>query len=185
MTNEKKPFNLDKKKVLASLILILTITMIIVYCESNLQAIPITKNETQFTISSWAFPDEYGQGIEGFEVFENSTGAWVPVGGYEGYQEKLVYDWESNGSIKLRCWTWLNSTFMDVATTNEGKALQRHSVIVTNSVGTIFSQQNFTWFYDDDTIDPPLWFYGYEVVLNFLPLEGQVYTATVTYQLFY
>ena len=145
----------------------------------------LEKGTFHFVISSWDFPDNYGQGIEGFELFENSTGFWVQVGGYEGYEETLVYDWYANSSIKLRCWTWFNSTLTGASDTNDGKNFQQHRVNVSSLGESVFSQQNFTWFYDDDTLDPPLWFYGYEVVLNFLPLEGQIYTVTVTYEVWY
>ena len=170
----------------------LTVALLGLFICSMLLLVPIQPvtqpqetSSSTFVIASWEFPDEYGQGIEGFEFFENSTGSWAQVGGYEGFEEPQVYDWNASVAIKLRCWTWFNSTLTGVSTTNEGKLYQRHNVTVTCAGTTIFSQQNFTWFYDDDTLDPPLWFYGYEVILNFLPVSGEIYTVTVTYEVFY
>ena len=182
MSNETKPF-WDKKKVLALLILFLTITLLIVHSNSKVESIP--KNKTQFALASWTFPDNYGQGIEAFEIYENSTGSWVLTSGAYGYEDNYNIDIYANGSIKLRCYTWFNSTLTGASDTNDGKNFQQHNVTVINMGTTIFSQQNFTWFYDDDSINPPMWYYGYEVVLNFLPLEGQVYTVTVTYEVYY
>ena len=145
----------------------------------------LEKEPSQFVISSWEYPDEYGQGIEAFEIYENSTGSWVLISGAYGYEDNYNIDIYANGSIKLRCYTWFNSTLTGASDTNDGKNFQQHNVTVINMGTTIFSQQNFTWFYDDDSINPPMWYYGYEVVLNFLPLEGQVYTVTVTYEVWY
>ena len=150
------------------------------------QAKPQAKANPQFVISSWEYPDEYGQGIEGFEMLENSTGSWAQVGGLYSSSDTHAIEWNASLFIKLRCYTYFNSTLTGASDTDDGKNYQRHNITVTNFNGTIlFSQQNFTWFYDDDSIDPPMWFYGYEVVLNFLPEEGQVYTVTVTYEVFY
>ena len=150
---------------------------------------PTTAQKAQFVLASWDFPDEYGQGIEGIEIYENSTGFWVM---YDNplYDEETNFDWNESVGIKLRCYTWLNSTLVNVSTTNEGKLYQRHSVVVTTSdmfvagKHTVFSQQNFTWV-NDDPIDPPMWYYGYEVVLNFLPVGGAIYTITITYEIYW
>ena len=93
--------------------------------------------------------------------------------------------WNASLFIKLRVYSWINSTFLNLSDTTEGKLYQQHNVTVTNQGNTIFHQQNISWFYDDDSIDPPMWFYGYEVVLNFLPVSGEIYIVTVTYEVYY
>jgi len=146
-----------------------------------------TNNEpVYFVLASWSFPDEYGQGIEGFEIFENSTASWVQWNGYQTHEDLGIFEWNGSVFIKLRCWTWYNSTLTGAENNPDGQNTQQHNVIVTNQAGsTIFSQQNFTYYYRDAGIDPPLWFYGYEVVLNFLPLYGEYYTVTVLYEIFW
>jgi len=168
-----------KKKIVAGLLMVLTLGLLVT---------SIHPAKAQFIISSWAYPDEYGQGIEGFEIFENTTGSWVQATGLISPSSSSIINVNSSYagySIKLRCWTWINSTFLGLSTTNEGKLVQKHNVTVRSQGDIIFSQQNFTWFYDSDAIDPPMWFYGYEVVLNFIFNQGQTYIATVEYEVYY
>lgn len=140
----------------------------------------------RFALSSWDFPDAYGQGIEGFMIYENSTGSWVAVDGYHLYDEANIFAWNVSVAMKLHCFTWFNSTLVGATDTDDGKNYQRHSVNVTDNLGgSVFSQQNFTYYSADDGIDPPLWFYEYYVVLNFLPVEGEYYTVTVTYEIYW
>ena len=166
------------KKAIASIIVLLTLGLLFV-------SIPQAKANPQFVIASWDYPDEYGQGIEGFEKFENSTGFWVQIGGMYAASDTASIIWNASLFIKLRVYSWINSTFLGLGDTDEGKLYQQHNVTVTNQGNTIFTQQNISWFYDDDSIDPPLWFYGYEVVLNFLPQVGEIYIVTVTYEVYW
>lgn len=146
----------------------------------------IQPTTAKFTLSSWSFPDEYGQGIEGFEIYGNSTGAWVQVDGYYTAEDTTIFDWEVGVSIKLICYTWFDSELTGADNENAGKLLQKHNVTVRDLYNNIiFSQQNFTFVMSDDSINPPLWFYGYEVVLNFLPDYGQYYTVSVIYEIFW
>ena len=140
----------------------------------------------KFVIASWGFPsDEYGQGIDKVGVFENSTGSWLPLETID-YDESSECEIYTNTSIKLEVWTWQNSTLTGATDWTEGKKYQRHSVNVNIGNGTlVFSQQNFTYEYCFPAIDPPLWYYGYSVVLNFLPDYGQIYTATITYEIYW
>ena len=58
--------------------------------------------KAQFTLAGWDYPDTYGQGIESIEVFENSTGSWVQVGGayqYSDSQGDLTLDWTDRKSV--------------------------------------------------------------------------------------
>jgi len=148
-------------------------------------SVPPANANPKFIIASWDYPDEYGQGIETFDVYENSTGSWVNVGGPSDWDESGIFDWNASVAIKLKCWTWFNSTLTGVGSTNEGKLYQQHNVIVTQNNRTIvFSQQNFTYsnVYTDAA---PMWLYVYEIVLNFLPVAGQIYTITIDYEVYY
>ena len=150
----------------------------------SLLIVNIQPTTAQFVLAEWDFPDEYGQGIDTITIYGNSTGSWVSVGNYE-YDESSSLDWYPNASIKLKTWTWFNSTLTGAGSTNEGKLYQRHSVTVTEAVNQIvFSQQNFTYS-NVYTESEPMWYYVYEVVLNFVPVAGTVYTVVVTYEIFY
>ena len=161
-----------------------TIAIVVSIIICTMLVVSIQPAKAQFVIASWDFPDEYGQGIDTITIFGNSTGSWVSVGNYE-YDEVSELEWTASVGIKLDVWTWFNSTLTGAGTTNEGKLLQQHNVIVTQGNGTIvFSQQNFTYsnvYTDAD----PMWYYLYYVVLNFLPVTGEIYIVAVTYEIWW
>ena len=143
------------------------------------------EGQAKFRLASWSYGDGYGQGIDGFFIYENSTGSWNIVDGYVSNTDPGVFNWTAGVAVKLDCWTGFNSTLTGAATTAEGKNYQRHNVTVKNFEGTtVFSKQNFTY-YSVDIEYTPMWLYEYYVVLNFLPLAGEYYTVTVTYDVFY
>jgi hypothetical protein len=142
--------------------------------------------EPKFAIASWSFPDPYGQGIEGFFIYENSTGSWLIVDGYSTHDDPNVFNWTVGVAIKLFCYTWFNSTLTGATSGANGKNFQRHSVIVTDLAdNTVFSKQNFTYDSVDTGIEPFMWLYGYYVILNFLPAYAEYYTVTVTYEIYW
>ena len=162
----------------------LTLSVLVASNHPTKSIVKELEQPSKFVLSSWDYPDEYGQGIEAFEVYENSTGSFVLYDTYF-YSDVTNIEWNESIGIKLRCYTWFNSTLTGASTSNEGKLYQRHSVTVTNLGITVFSKQNFTFVASDTGIDPPMWYYTYDVVLNVLPLVGEIYTVTVTYDVFY
>ena len=171
-------------------ILLLAFLLMLYIVPSNLMlssyssGIVAQPNNPQFVLSSWEYPDEYGQGIYQIGIYGNSTGSWVLF-------DTIVYNEASEASeldigvgIRLLCWTWFNSTLTGSSSTAEGQNYIRHNVVVKDNIGaTVFSQNNFTY-NTVVTTAHPMWFYGYEVILNFLPEQEQYYTATVTYDVF-
>ena len=170
--------------VCVSIIMMLTLSVLVASNHPPESTVKELEQSAKFVIASWDYPDEYGQGIDAIEVYENSTGSFVLFETYAYDDDTSNIDWNESVAIKLRVYTWFNSTLTGVSTTNEGKLYQRHSVTVTNLGSTIFSQQNFTYFYSDQ-IEPFVWYYGYEVVLNFLPVAGEIYTVVVTYEIYW
>jgi len=146
----------------------------------------ISKEPATFIISSWDYPgDEYGQGISLLRFYENSTGSWVEVYGPTGHypNASATLDWNASIAIKLRCSSSLNSTFLGLTETIQGVTLQRHNITVTCLGETIFSQQNFTYFSRGQV--GPMYYYQYDVVLNFIPQAGMIYIAIITFEVFY
>lgn len=143
--------------------------------------------KAQFVLSAdWGYPDEYGQGIDRIRLYENSTGSWVAVSGGDWTYTDTVeaIEWQAGTAMKLRVYTWFNSTLTGAATSTAGQLYQRHNVTVTNRQGdTVFSQANFTLQNVNEDYDP-MWYYGYEVILNFLPAALQHYTVTITYEVY-
>jgi len=80
----------------------------------------------------WDYPDEYGQGIDGFRFYENSTGSWVAHPFYmEGlgafyflheYDDGYILNWSvgTQKTMKIRVYCSLNQTFVGAASTAEG-----------------------------------------------------------------
>ena len=166
------------------------ISVLVVLVVSMMLIVPIQPAKAQFVLASWAFPDEYGQGVDKISVYSNQTGSWV-LANWAGdasrdYDESSEFDWNASIFIRLNVWTWFNSTLTGAPSWEEGKKYQRHSVTVNTNNGTqIFSQQNFTFASCFPAINPPLWYYEYKVVLNFLPVSGEIYTVTIDYEIFY
>ncbi len=140
--------------------------------------------KAQFVFAEWDFPDEYGQGIDLFTIYGNSTGSWVQVGGNWHYYEPSSLDWYTNASIKLVCFAHLNTTHVGAISEPDGKNYIQHNVTVFSAGVLIFSQQNFTYVTVQD-IGAPMLRYVYSVILNFVPVSGMIYTVTVTYEVFY
>lgn len=139
--------------------------------------------------SGWEFPaDEYGQGIEGINIYENSTGSWVLVGYWAAGNVDLVEDVPAHAAIKLRVFSRINCTLIGVSPNNpdSAKPYFRHSVIVYANPfdpWVIFSQENFTyygWTQIGYTIK-----YAHEVVLNFLTEPLTSYQAAIGLEVFY
>ena len=163
------------KKALASLLVVLTLGLLFV-------SVPQAKANPQFIIASWAYPDEYGQGIYQIRVNENSTGSWALVD-VRTYEEAQIYQWNASVAIQLYVWLWLNSTLTGASSLTDGRNYQRCNVTVTSLGETIFSQNNFTFQDENDYAD--MYLYEYNVILNFVPLQGTLYTVTVTYEIWW
>lgn len=164
-----------RKKILASILVSLTVAML---------AVSVPPATAQFALAEWDYPDEYGQGVRSIAVYENSTGSWLVAWSFVYYDTSTTIRWNASVGIKLRVWSYFNSTLTGVSSGTEGRDYIQHDVVVTNSSGlTVFSQQNFTFYTVDDA--GLIYEYFYDVVLDFLPQNGQVYTATVTHEIFW
>lgn len=146
---------------------------------------PIPQAKAQFVLSSWDYPDEYGQGIQYISVYENSTGAWVLVDTIY-YDDTLTFEWNASIGIYISVAAWFNSTLVGASDNVTGRNYLRHNVTVTDlSDNVVFAQANFTYSTVNTFLNPPLWRYSYYVILDFLPEYAQVYTVTVTYEVFW
>jgi len=182
----------------------LTLFVIVCVCLSLFMFIPPINEKTptkhgisKFIIASWDYPKDYGQGIYMIRFYENSTGSWVDAPWYYkgGELDGLPFyslhsydpytlNWSAGVAMKLRVHCCLNSTLTGAIDLDDGQNYHRHNVTVTTAGTTIFSQQNITYYDDYEPIDE-IYCYIYEVVLNFLPEQGQIYTIAITYEVFY
>lgn len=156
-----------------------------------------TNNEpVRFVLATWDSPDEYGQGIDGFRIYENSTSSWVPAWFSFGYyvehddSEHEVFIWNGSLCMMLRVWSQINATLTGAADADEGRNYFRHNITVTNQADTtVFEQQNFTyvdgvegWLHEpfDDLL-----YYEHTIILNFLPVFGESYTVVMLLEVFW
>jgi hypothetical protein len=148
-----------------------------------------------FTLASWDYPDEYDQGLFGMKFWENSTGDWVGAPWYtelgqfyyctSSMSDYYTYNVTAGASLKVRVDTTLNATLTGATDLEDGKNYFRTNVTVTCLGTTVFSQQNLTSLVTEDDTSDPIYYYEYDVVLNFILENGQFYTVTVTYEVFY
>lgn len=179
--------NRKTKLISATVAVFVTVSLVVLTNQSIPQEQEqIVQQNPKFAISSWDYPDAYGQGIDQLRVYENSTGSWVLVtDGDVDYDETVTFEWTVGVGIKINCYTYFNSTFIGAGSTNEGKLYQQHNVTVTNQYDTVvYSLQNFTYS-NANTEGDPMWYYTYYVILNFALAYGAFYTVTIIYELFY
>jgi len=149
--------------------------------------VSIPPAKAQFVLASWDYPDEYGQGIETIYLYQNISGDFVAFTGSPfSSSSNTVYTIEVTGNLWIKTVCWFNRTQAGIPNIlSQGLNLIRHNIIVTQFNGTVvFSQENFTKTASSQAGDP-LWWLQYEVVLDFIPEYGEVYTAIITYEVFY
>ena len=138
-----------------------------------------------FTVSNVQFDiPTGGYGFNSIDAYidEEFTHTFYDVA--TGYNSSLEIDSTvTNITLVIQC--WLNGTIVGADTVAEGKNIIRHNVTVTSTNHTImFSQSNFTYSwgieYDDD-----LFLYEYWVELDFTVAVGEIYTVTITYEVFH
>lgn len=185
-----------KRRISAAVVLIMIVTLSVLVASNQFPKSVVEELEqpAQFVIASWDHPDEYGQGIYLLHFYENSTGSWLPAWYYiDGvgkfytlhyYDSYDYFNFSAGVAMKIRVETLFNQTLVGVESTSEGQKYLRHDVTVSDAYGIVFSQQNFTY-YDVTENGEENYYYEYEVVLNFLPVSGEIYTVVVTYEIYY
>jgi hypothetical protein len=155
---------------------------------------PVVKS--YFVISDlWNASSNELSGLDMIRFYENSTGSWVAKPFYTHYypdyhEEALPFysllntsrplplTLYNNASLKIRLWTWLNITYLGVSLA-EGAVLLRQSIDVYAASTLVFSQQNGT-LYDSTDYSPYYARYEFDFILNFVQVEGTLYTAIIT-----
>ena len=156
-----------------------------------ISTIPPAQAQPKFALATWDYPDAYGQGIDSFVLYSNSTGSWVVVDTWyfdDEYPAPDPVPWNASQAIKLRVRTTMNTTLVGTSNPEEGQNYIRHSIVVTDQLDAeVFSQQNFTYETEahDFVIHPGIIYYYYYVIFDFLPISGELYTANVTYEVYY
>ena len=168
---------MDKKKI-SALVGLVILSLLFV-------SVPPAKAQPRFVLASWSYPDEYGQGIYAIRVYENSTGDWANYWGWTDYYDPSAFEINASAAIRLTITSTFNATLTGAVSVADGKNYLRHNVTVIDNLGTIvFSQQNFTYL-DGADEENGIYDYEYQIDLNFLTDFGNLYIATITYEVFY
>ena len=156
---------------------------------------PIPQAKAQFVMASWDYPDEYGQGVYGFFVLDNSSGSFMPWSGPIILPDNAsIFEAEAGISLGLEMRITVNYTFLgleDPDPYNHSAELHpalnyvRLNVTVTALAEVVFSQDNFTYNLEAGDMGDGVWYYGQEVFFDFLTVSGTVYIVTVTYEVYY
>ena len=148
----------------------------------------LEKGTSHFVLSSWAFPDEYGQGIYSITPDENSSVYYAHIESAPGFlystSENNSFVVDAGCSIRLDVRVLVNYTFLGVSDPDLLNYI-RLNVTVLSLGDTIFSIQNMTYDELGGDLGDGIWWYSFKDVLNFLTVEGQTYIATVTYEVWY
>jgi len=181
-----------KTKVLA-LGVLMCLSLGLLFLPRGIEQKEINKEPARFIISSWDYPDEYGQGIEVVWPYENSTGSWVPLHdpAFVFWYEETIFEVNATGNnaLKIGVSANINHTLFDFgpdkADNASARAIMRVGIEVSNSSDIVFSLSNMTW--DGSVFDDTAttWAISYADVINVLLVAGQIYTATITYEVFY
>lgn len=164
-----------KKKLGVASVCLLLVSLLIVTA-------PQPVRSAQFVLASWDYPDEYGQGILGVIVYENSTGAWVFLENV-GYDESSTVEVNDSLALKIVPFFVINHTFHELTDIAEAKAIIRGSIEMTLLGETLFSQTNMTYS-DTGDVGATCWWLSYYVIAPIILLSGQIYTVTVTYEIY-
>lgn len=173
---EEHKKRINKKRLAVAFVVLSLMSVLLV-------ATPQAKG-AQFYIASWSYPDTYGQGIYSIHAQSNRTGSWVTYDTRAYDEAASPINWNVSQAIRLLVWTVVNSTLLGISTISQGFNFLKHNVSVTDQFGAeVFSQQNFTYY--QNITDSEMFWYQYYVVLDFSPLEGELYAVSVVFEIYY
>lgn len=164
-----------EKRIVSTISLIVLVSLLLVVT-------PHPANSAKFILAGWDYPDEYGQGISTIMLYED--GDLEGFCNYNNASNEFIISEGDN--ITLRVTTYINQTLVGVGTVEAGKQYIRHSIVIsTPSNSSFFSQQNFTYY--SGALVPPTnrIVYTYTVWLNVVWVEFTIYTAIITFEIFY
>lgn len=104
---------------------------------------------------------------------------------FEGEGDSIIEIDDTVTNITLLVDCWLNSTTFGISTLAEGKNIIRLNVTVTSVNSTVvFFQANLTYLASAD-YGESVFLYQYFVYLDFTIMYGEIYTAIITYEIFF
>ena len=180
-----------KHRILAGL-------MIVLFATITLVGLPRQTQGAQFILSSWDFPDEYGQGIVIVTPSQNSSGSFVtiinPSTGtgdvYPNNPTLYYHNFTDNTALRFKVRVRLNYTQLDLGLSHPadidlGRNNLRVNLEMFIASESVFSLQNMTFDNTDGLTETGIWYYEYLDIVNVILIAGQIYTVVITLQIFF
>ena len=172
-------------KIVASFVILLT--MILVF--------PRPTHGAQFIISSWSYPDEYGQGVYGVTPYQNSTGSFLAIKNpdtgidfcYSENATTYYLNFTDNTALRFDARVTLNYTKLGLshpADIDLGRNYIRVNLEMFLASESVFSLQNMTFDNLDGLSETGIWWYAYVDTVNVILVAGQIYTVAITLEVF-
>lgn len=183
----------DTRKAILVLVMIGIILISIVAIPKTTKETEIQEQQPIFNISGWTDIDGFA-GLTTITLYENSTGDWELVNDYsptfQSYQSGSNYiNWTVGVGMKIKVLIHFNNTIVGASSVLNGRQYIKLNLSITDNANTeLFSQQNFTYYDSGDGTSfgsPWYYYYFYTVIPNVYFSAGQIYKATIIYELFY
>lgn len=179
---------MDKKiEILICVLIATTLILASVVFETPVFETPQSNNipgpKATMILSAYPTADSYGQGIDRIYVLVN------------GYYNKTAYDYQGpwnntievapEDNVTLTVYVWMNSTLTGSATIQEHlNAVKLHISVKAGNGTEVFAKQNFTYHGPMAAMGAMVNIH-YDVYLDFVPTVGDIYTGTITYEVYY
>lgn len=172
---------------------ILVVSMILIL---GIGVSTIPEAKAQFVIA-WTYDsevgngfdfDEYGQGLFMYTASENVTsgdGSWTPLPSTFYFNATNSHEWEVGYGIMIRFYAFMNSTLTGASDLADGDNYQRMNVTVTAWGQEVYNETSISIFYRSSYFDAEMWLYGFETILNIIPVAGLTYIVTITYEVYW
>ena len=175
-----------RKKI--SILVVLVVLMMLI--------LPIRSAKAQFVLSSWSFPDEYGQGIYRIRVKENSTGAFLdipnPVLGYWYHDNasNVRLNHSTTTALFFAVSVYFNYTKMGLEHPGDNQVARNLFKITIEMKLSLYDevswpQQNMTYDTFLGQVEEGIWAYTYTCLVEVLLVAGEIYTVVITYEIYY
>ena len=151
-------------------------------------ATPQKAESAKFILSSWSYPDEYGQGIEFVTVYQNVSGSWelLSDGNIIPTASTAFEINETITGIKIRVRCWLNNTMVGASDITDSKKYIRHNatLFLAGGIDPVYSLENFTFETGGSGYYPMYW-YDYNGTIPFDFASGMTYILYVNCEIYH
>lgn len=139
----------------------------------------------QFVVSSWSYPDSYGQGIYNVSFYENSTGSWVLIDTLVSANSTTIeYNYTADTAIRVVPVFTLNHTYFGFTAgeIEQAGTVSRNSIEVSLTGTSVYSE-GFT-FGSWGNQSASVWWISYYTVVNVIIASGATYVVVIEFEVY-